>query len=49
MGADGTAEAHFRPLFRIVKYAIDTEQIGLVLQPELNNDGCYLAEISDRE
>jgi hypothetical protein len=40
---------HFKSLLRTVKYFIDTEHLGLLLQPKLNQDGFYLEQISDSE
>jgi hypothetical protein len=40
--ADGATEAHFKELLRTVKYVIDTEHLGLLLQPKFNEDGFYL-------
>jgi hypothetical protein len=47
--ADGANEAQFKALLRTVKYVIDTEEIGLLFQPKLNNDGFYLEGISNSE
>jgi hypothetical protein len=47
--ADGATEAHVKALLRTVKYVIDTEHPGLLLQPKLNEDGFYLGGISDSE
>jgi hypothetical protein len=47
--ADGATEAHFKALLRTVKYVIDTEETGLLLQPKFNNDGFYLEGVSDSE
>jgi hypothetical protein len=40
--AEGATEAHFKALLRTIKYVIDTEHLGLLLQPKLNGDGFYL-------
>jgi hypothetical protein len=47
--ADGATEVHFKELLRTVKYVIDTEHLGLLLQPEMNEDGFYLEGISESE
>jgi hypothetical protein len=47
--ADGATEAHFKALLHTVKYVIDPEHLGLLLQPKLNEDGFYLEGISDSE
>jgi hypothetical protein len=47
--ADGATEGHFKALLRTVKYVMDTEDLGLLLQPKLNQDGFYLEGISDSE
>jgi hypothetical protein len=47
--ADGATEAHFKALLRTVKNVIDTEHLGLLLQPKLNEDAFYLEGISDSE
>jgi hypothetical protein len=47
--AEGATEAHFKALLRTVKYVIDTEHLGLLLQPNFNEDGLYLEGISDSE
>jgi hypothetical protein len=44
-----TTEAHIKSLLRTVKYVIDTEKLGLLLQPKLNDDGFYLEWNSDSE
>jgi hypothetical protein len=36
-----------KAVLRIIKYIIYTANLGLLLQPKLNNDGFYLEEISD--
>jgi hypothetical protein len=36
---DGATEAHFKALFSTVKYVMDTGNLGLLLQPRLNQDG----------
>jgi hypothetical protein len=46
---DGANKAHSKSLLRTVKYVIDTEEIGLLIQPKFNN-GCFFLEgISDSE
>jgi hypothetical protein len=45
--SDGATKAHFKALLRTVKYVMDTENLGLLLQPKLNQDGFYLEGISD--
>jgi hypothetical protein len=45
--ADGATEGHFKALLRTVKYVMDTENLGLLSQPKLNQDGFYLEGISD--
>jgi hypothetical protein len=40
---------HFKTLLRTVKYDIDTEEHGLLIQPKFNNDVFYLEVISDCE
>jgi hypothetical protein len=47
--ADGATEAHFIALLRTVMYVMDTENLGLLLQPKLNQDGFNLEGISDSE
>jgi hypothetical protein len=47
--ADGAIEGHFKALLRSVKYVLGTEDHGLLLQPQLNNNGFYLEGISDSE
>jgi hypothetical protein len=47
--ADGATEGHFKALLRTVKYVMDTEDLGLLLQPKLNQDGFYLEGISESE
>jgi hypothetical protein len=47
--ADGANEAHFKALLRTIKYVIDTEHLGLLLQPKMNEDGFYLEGFSDSE
>jgi hypothetical protein len=47
--ADGATEAHYKALLRTIKYVIDTEELGLLIQPKFNNDGFYLEGISDSE
>jgi hypothetical protein len=47
--ADGATEAHFKALQHTVKYVIDTEHLGILLQQKLNKDGFYLERISDSE
>jgi hypothetical protein len=47
--ADGATEAHFKALLRTVKYVIDTEHLGLLFQPKLNEDCFYLEGIYDSE
>jgi hypothetical protein len=37
--ADGATESHFKALLRTVRYVIDTEHLGLLLHPKLNEDG----------
>jgi hypothetical protein len=45
--ADGETEAHFKALLHTVKYVMEPENLGLPLQPKLNQDGYYLEGISD--
>jgi phage antirepressor YoqD-like protein len=40
--ADSATEGHFKALLRAIKYVLGTEDHGLLLQPELNNNGFYL-------
>jgi hypothetical protein len=47
--ADGATEAHFKAFQRTVKYVIDTEHLGLLLHPKLNEDGFYLEGFSESE
>jgi hypothetical protein len=47
--ADGATEGHFKALLRTIKYVLVTEDHGLLLQPQLNNDGFYLEGISNNE
>jgi hypothetical protein len=47
--ADGANEAHFKAILRTIKYVMDTEHLGILLQPRLNEDGFYLEGISDSE
>jgi hypothetical protein len=47
--AYGATEAHFKVLLHNVKCAIDTLNLGVLLQPKLNNDGFYLEGICDSE
>jgi hypothetical protein len=42
-------EGHIKALLRTVKYVIDTENLGLLLQPKLDEDRFYLEGISDSE
>jgi hypothetical protein len=46
---DGATKAHFKALLRTAKYVIDTEELGLLIQPKFNNDGFYLEGFSDSE
>ena len=46
---DGTTDEHWKALLRTIKYVMDTEHLGLLLQPKLNKDGFYLEGISDSE
>jgi hypothetical protein len=46
---DGATEAHFKALIRTIKYVLDTEDHGLLLQPKFTSDGFYLEGISDSE
>jgi hypothetical protein len=45
--ADGANEGHFKALLCTMKYVLDTEDHGLLLQPKFNDDGFYLEGISD--
>jgi hypothetical protein len=47
--ADGANKAHVKFLQHNIKYVIDTEHLGLLLQPKINQDGFYLQGISDSE
>jgi hypothetical protein len=47
--ADGATEAHFKALLCTVKYVMGTENLGLLLQQKLNQDGFHLEGISDSE
>jgi hypothetical protein len=42
--ADG---AHLKVPLRTIKYVLGTEDHGLLIQPQLNNDGFYLEVIAD--
>jgi hypothetical protein len=45
--ADGAIEGHFKALLNTIKYVIDMEKLGLLIQPKFNNDGLYLEGICD--
>jgi hypothetical protein len=47
--ADGATKDHFMELLRTIKYVIETEDLGLLLQPKFNNDGSYLEGLYDSE
>jgi hypothetical protein len=47
--ADGATEVHFKALLCKIKYVIDAEELGLLIQPKFNNNGFYLEVISDSE
>jgi hypothetical protein len=47
--ADCATKAHFKALLRTVNYVIDTEELGLLIQPKFNNNGFYLEGISGSE
>jgi hypothetical protein len=44
--AHGATEGHFKALLRTIKYGMGTEDLGLLLQPKLNQDSFYLEGIS---
>jgi hypothetical protein len=47
--ADGATEVHFKAVLRTVKYVIDTEHLGSLLQPRFNEDSFYLEGFFDGE
>jgi hypothetical protein len=47
--ADGATEAHWKAMARLVKYVVDTEEIGLRIKPRKKDDMFVLEGISDSE
>jgi hypothetical protein len=47
--AVGATEGHFKALLCTIKYGLGTEDHGLLLLPQLNNEGIYLEGTSDSE
>jgi hypothetical protein len=47
--ADGATQAHFKYLLRVIKYVLDSGEVGLKLKPKKKGEMFYLEGISDSE